>query len=569
MNLLDRNESTRIYTVGCIVLFSMPLLLTSCIRDELNLDADSAVIGDMESSWALPLGQLELSLNDHWDLLDSLQIEASPESGILQFVQPFEAFSSAPLLMEPLDEALTFNWLLDDVSASVVSLIPAGESGSYGSAVDWSWGVNDMSSLDSLWLDSGSWLVQVSSDLPMDLEVIIRTSNIVLDGEPFECLISLDYTGSLPVVASQSIALDNRTVQFSEPMNPSIRLDWEMEWLASGQPVSPGEAVDVDVSFVETAISAAFGNFEENIAWSFEMGQAIPALDNLITGDVHFADPQIHLWMNNSSGIPIGVEWSEFKFLKGGVASVMSGSDIDEFPVISGAMTPGDDAETIHTIDNSGTSPSLSTVLDEMPDSLFLNGAIAIHAQEEPSFLLATSRVALEGELRLPMNGWASSLQWEDTVNVQISESLESALQPPLDWQDIASVAIRLHCENRLPIGVQVQALFLNGQGSAIDSLTTNANGWQLIDAGQVNTAGSPSDANYGRVTNPIVQTIDWVFDREMAQELIGQDCQSIVVRAMLETSDVSSSQDVRFYPEDGFRVELGMRVDLDLNWNP
>jgi hypothetical protein len=342
-----------------------------------------------------------------------------------------------------------------------------------------------------------------------------------------------------------------------------------MEWLASGQPVSPGEAVDVDVSFVETAISAAFGNFEENIAWSFEMGQAIPALDNLITGDVHFADPQIHLWMNNSSGIPIGVEWSEFKFLKGGVASVMSGPDIDEFPVISGAMTPGDDAETIHTIDNSGTSPSLSTVLDEMPDSLFLNGAIAIHAQEEPSFLLATSRVALEGELRLPMNGWASSLQWEDTVNVQISESLESALQPPLDWQDIASVAIRLRCENRLPMGVQVQALFLNGQGSAIDSLTTNTNGWQLIDAGQVNTAGSPSDANYGRVTNPIVQTIDWIFDREMAQELIGQDCQSIVVRAMLETSDVSSSQDVRFYPEDGFRVELGMRVDLDLNWNP
>lgn len=553
-----------------IVLMAMPIFITSCIREEFHLNEDLSVVGEIQPSWALPLGQLNFSLNDHWNILDSLQIEMDETNGMLQFVQPFEAFSSAPLLMEPLEESLAFQWVLDDVFASILSLLPADQSVSHESALDWNWGIDEMTALDSLWLDSSSLSVHVSSNLPMDCEVLIRSVSIVSEGQPFECWVTLDYTGSLPVIASQSISIDNSSVLFPDPTNPSVRLEWEVVCIGGGADVSPGDGINIEVSANATEIEAVFGDFRGETSWSFEMGQSIPVLDNLISGDVHFADPQIHLWMNNSSGIPIGLEWSELKFLNNGLPFFLSGPDIEDFPVIAAALTPGDDAETAHIIDNSGTSPALSTILDVMPDSLQISGAIVINPElESQSFLLSTSRVALEGELRLPMNGWASAMSWRDTVNVNISESLKNALRPPLDWEDLLSVSVRFSCENRLPIGVQVQALFLNDQGQAIDSLSSNADGWQLIEAGHVDSQGTPNSINFGRVVDPRVQTMDWIFEREMAQELMAQNCQSVVIHAMLETSQAAIGQDVRFYPDDGLSVELGLKLDFDLSLNP
>ena len=556
----------RIGIVSC----SIAICFVSCIREEFHLTEETHLTGELQPAWALPLGQLEFAFNNHWDFLDSLHIESNATNGMLQYVQPFEAFSSAPLLMNALEESFAFEWDVDDAAAAILSLLPKNQSVSHASTIDWNWGTQEMSSLDSLWLNSGSLLLEVSSNLPMDCDVLIRSSSIISGGEVFECRIELDYSGALPVTASQLITIDNSSVIFSDPMSPSVRLHWDVQCAGAGESVSAGEALSMSLSLNETEIEGAFGEFAEETSWSFEMGQTLPALENLIPGDVHFADPQIHLWMNNSSGIPIGIEWSEMKFLNNGLPMILSGSDIEDFPIVSGALVPGEDVETIHVIDNSGTSPALTAILDDMPDSLSIGGAIVINPESEsPNFLLSTSRVALKGELRLPMNGWASAMNWSDTINANISESLKNALQAPLDWQDIESVSVRLRCENRLPVGIQVQAVFLNDHGDVLDSLSSNAEGWTLIGAGQVETQGSPNDSGFGRVSHPQMETVDWTFDREMAQALMTENCQSVIIEAKLETSGASHGQDVRFYPNDGLRMELGLKVDFDLSVTP
>ena len=548
----------------------MGLLLTSCIREEFNLNENSPIVGDVQPSWAVPLGQVHLQLNDHWDVLDSLQIEPDEVDGMLQFVQPFEVFSSAPLVLDPVQEDFTFDWLLDEAMAQGLSSFPAGESDSFGASVNWSWGVSEMSSLDSLWLSDGDWNAQVTSHLPMDLEVRISTDNILANGAPLELFLTLDYTGTLPVVASESVSLDGRSVHFLNGTDPLVPIDWEVEWLGTGEEVNAGEALEVTVSIADATIDAAFGAFATDVAWPFEMGQSIPVMEGFEHGSVHFADPQIHLWMSNSSGIPVGVEWEELAFVQDGITTYMTGPDIEDFPIIASAGLPGEDAETYHVIDNSGTTPSLTSVMDAMPDSMHLNGAISINPEGSSShFILETSRIALEGELRLPMNGWASALQWNDTLDVDISEALEEAVQPPLDWQDVAAVTMRLRCENALPVGVRVQAIFLNGFGIAIESAAVNGSPWTAIEASSVSNMGLPDAPGFGRVLNPEAKNIDWVLDREMAQDLIGQDCRQVVVLAMMETTDAANNQDVRFYPEDGLLIELGVRVDFDITWNP
>ena len=548
----------------------MGLLLTSCIREEFNLNENTLLVGDVQPSWAVPLGQVNLQLNDHWELLDSLQIQSNEVDGMLQYVQPFEVFSSAPLTLEPVQESFAFNWVLNEEVASVLSFLPEGEMDSFGASVNWNWGVSEMSSLDSLWLSDGDLNAQITSHLPMDLEVKISTTKILSNGAPLVLFLNLDYTGTLPVVASKSVSLDGRSVYFSNGTDPGVPIDWEVEWVGSGEEINAGEALEVTVSIADATIDAAFGVFATDVAWPFEMGQSIPVMEGIESGSVHFADPQIHLWMSNSSGIPVGVEWEELVFVQDGVTTYMTGPDIEDFPIIASATFPGEDAETNHVIDNSGTTPSLTSILDAMPDSLHLNGAISINPEGSSSnFLLGTSRIALEGELRLPMNGWASALQWNDTLDVDISEALEESVQPPLDWQDVAAVTMRLRCENALPVGVRVQVVFLNGLGIAIESVAVNSFSGTLIEAGSVSNIGSPDDPGFGRVMNPVAKNVDWVLDREMAQDLVGRDCQQVVVLAMMETTDAGNNQDVRFYPEDGLLIELGLRVDFDISWNP
>ena len=553
-----------------LLLFFMGLLMTSCIREDFNLNENSSIVGDVQPSWAIPLGQVTLQLSDHWDVLDSLQIQTNEADGMLQYVEPFEVFSSAPMVLDPVQESFTFNWVLDEAMASGFSFFPEGESDSFGTSVNWNWGVSEMSSLDSLWLRDGVWNAQVTSHLPMDLEVRISTENILSNGAPLELILTLDYTGTLPVVASESVSLDGRSVHFLNGTDPRVPIDWEVEWLGSGEEVNAGEALDVVVSIADATIDGAFGVFATDVAWPFDMGQSIPVMEGFESGSVHFADPQIHLWMSNSSGIPVGVEWEELVFWQDEVAMFMSGPDIDDFPTIASASFPGEDAETSHVIDNSGTMPSLTSMMDAMPDSLYLNGAISINPEGSSSnFLLGTSRIALEGELRLPMNGWASALQWNDTLDVDISKVLEESIQPPLDWQDVAAVTMRLRCENALPVGVRVQAVFLNGLGIPIESLGLNSSPWTAIEAGSVSNSGSPDAPGFGRVLHPEAKNVDWVLDRELAQNLVGQDCQQVVLLAMMETTDAATNQDVRFYPEDGLHIELGVRVDFDITWNP
>jgi hypothetical protein len=91
----------------------------------------------------------------------------------------------------------------------------------------------------------------------------------------------------------------------------------------------------------------------------------------------------------------------------------------------------------------------------------------------------------------------------------------------------------------------------------------------EIIAAGQVNS-NLPSEApNFGRVENPHAQTVDVVLDRNRALELMNRNCQSVVIRAHISTDDAMSGQDVRFYAEDQLRLDLGAKIDFNIQWGP
>jgi hypothetical protein len=549
---------------------ALSILFASCIRQEFHLDEGSSIAGHLDPSFAIPLGSATFLIEDGLETLNSEQIESDPTQGWLQYVQPFDMFDAPLLEMTAVYEPSSFSWNLEPSEAQALSMLPKGQAQTFQVHSEWPWVLENMPVLDSIQLGSAQFTIHATCMAPLDMQVQLTCGNLFVGGVAASATLEFEYNGTLPMEASASINADNALIDFSQFNTPVIPLDWTVVATSNGEMIDSGMVLSCELTCDDVDIQAAYGMFGMDQTFAFESNGPIPGLAGVSPGMVHFADPRVRLWMENSSGVPVGLEWEELSFFSSSGMHQLGGTDISEFPVIAAAPSPGTTAVTSHELSNSGILPSLSSVFDAMPDSMSFSGIAAMNPEGPVSnFLLSSSTLSCSGELQLPIQGWAHGIIWNDTIYEPIAQRLAEAISPPLDWQDLERLTIRLRCTNGLPVGLSLQTIFMDDQGVAIDSLGSGAQGMEIIAAGQVNS-NLPSEApNFGRVENPHAQTVDVVLDRNRALELMNRNCQSVVIRAHISTDAAMAGQDVRFYAEDQLRLDLGAKIDFNIQWGP
>jgi hypothetical protein len=222
-------------------------------------------------------------------------------------------------------------------------------------------------------------------------------------------------------------------------------------------------------------------------------------------------------------------------------------------------------------IDNSGTIPTLTEAMELKPDSVILGGALLLTPDSEGSnFLTNESALEIQGALEVPLMGWGRGLTWKDTIRESISQELNAAINPPLDWQDVESVTLRFIANNGWPLGMDLQVAFLDGNDVAIDSLHQfNAPDAFHISAGGIDHSIPSVDLNYGRVIESTQTVMDLVLSQDQAAELLSMDCQGIEVALSLGTPDAQNESSVRFFPEDEIELKLSARVSCAISLTP
>lgn len=562
MKLFSTHSLQRFLNPLCGTLFIVTCML-GCIEQRFELGEDMPISGEANPAFGISLGSGTWTVQQALDQVDSLHWDLDQASGSAMFVRPFELLESPPFELPLINEGLDEVFELDEATAYALSNLPEAEQLSLAYETSWTFELPSMDSVDSLWLDQGILSVFITSDIPMDQSIQLICTNLFAGGTPIVLNVEMEYAGQLPFEGSAVVSTANARGIFPNDDGLEVMCDWDIVLESSGTHVNEGASISIEVQWQDANVSGAFGKFGSQTSVDFNVAQPLPLLEVWDQDQLHFADPRIRLNARNSSGIPIGVQWNEFAFISNLGTWDIGGPDITEFPVIPAANSVGSSAQMVHVVDNSGTSPTLSEALEMRPDSAILRGQLVVNpASESSNFLTNESTLEIDGALEVPLTGWGMGLTWRDTLREKISSELNAAINPPLDWQDVESVALRFIAENGWPLGMDLQVSFIDGDDLTIDSFSDNSGAEAFhIAAGQVDHSLGSADLHYGRVMKRTQTIMDIVLTRDQATELLSLDCEGIEIALTLGTPDAQNGSSVRFFPEDEFELKLSARV--------
>ena len=530
-----------------IALLLASLVTEGCTKREFNLNEDTTLTGSLDPAFAVPLVHGTWSFGE---VLDAIEIPATIEteaSGEITAIFPFDAFQTSPIPLVPLSESDDAVLVLNDEQALALSLLPAGEEINIDFSNAFDVPMPELAEVDSVWLGGGALTIIMESALPLNLTAVGVCENLVIEGQPLTVELAL-LAGSQ--TTNLSIPMTGATFMGTGAESLTLSWAWSVVVASTGQSVDSGEALSIQTTFEEVAVTGAFGNFSSELSHPIEARMAMPELTSWDPALFYLSAPRLVFEVKNSFGVDLGLNITELALVDGQNTTPLEGPAIDNFPDLAGAAAVGDTAWTVHILDNAGMNPDLSDVMNAAPDSLQLIGTVdVLPPAMVGQFATATDILSCTGALEVPLAGWAQGVTWQDTLDTPISEELRAGVAPPLDWMDVASLSFRFIVDNGWPLELNGSVNFINAAG---DSLLAG-----------------PGMSIPGGTDVPATAIVDYTLDRALALELMEMDCAGVAVAWTLATTDAASGQTVQVYDQDAMSMHIAAKVECQIDPTP
>jgi hypothetical protein len=564
MALKNHSISKRIPSWSHFILW-MGLMIagsTGCVKERIPLNEDTLDEGG-ESMWGVPLGGGSIALGSAQPWLEGIGVESDPISGNWMWIREFDLFDySASELWDLPGSSFWVEQYLDENAAAAVNALPSGVtyqipvSGEI--ALDMATGM----SLQEVFFSGGELLLNVNYTVDLPLEVSVVFPFMTQSGETWVASRTFEGAGSYV----WSLPLEGTLLQMPSGNGAGIPFQVTVALTSNGSSVAAGQGISISGSWDWSGWEWIVGTAGEEAIWDFDATTDIPVFAWAQEGILHVADPQVHLRVENESGIPFGWGLESLTLLHPGGSTDVGGWQLQSPPSIAPAPALGSMAITEHVLNNAGTTPPLSDLIDLHPTWASVSGSLGVDPNgPTPHFISRDARVRARGELRFPLWGYASGFGLVDTLDVAVSASLRGALMEPLDWTDLASVTLRMETANALPLELALQVIFLDSLNAPVDSLF--ADDWMLLQGGMLDPGLEPGDPGFGEVIAPALHRSDFVIHRERAMEWMEMGIERVMVKAVVSTQGADQSWDVRLRPEDALSIQFAAKIHID--WKP
>ncbi len=407
--------------------------------------------------------------------------------------------------------------------------------------------------VDSIFLTSGLLNTNTYSTLHHTGWLIIHSNQIKVGDEFYrDSIVISDASGSftdsrVTPLDGSALRLDNQ----SDPDTTFLEIIFELYLIHSGADINAGEEVNVDMTFNDLIFQSAYGYFGDydtllidNERYEFEI------FEYEFEGNVYFGDPRINLLVNNSFGLPIGVD------LFGLTAySQKTGIETDI------TFEPGVNPFLINAPDFSQTGQSVVTEISVNKNNSNLEDVtnttlsyIDYSARTitnptglptQDNFVLDSSRASVDFEVVLPMDLRAEDFEVEDTVDFDMSDIPEEGDDIVID-----TFQIRLATTNTMPVEIYMQVVFVDEFYNIIDSMFLN---------GAEDIIRSPAIDQDGKVTQAGVNEIFEDFTDRLDKM---RDTRHAFVRGTFETADQGQRM-VKFYSYSELNFKLGTKIKI------
>ena len=534
----------------------------SCVPEEFNKDNYNF---DMlwEPSYNGPVAFGNFTLKDILDsMLDSAELEQNIEIGEDTTNLYYVAYS------DHIKSIRADEWIdLPDQNFSDVYFyrppvtIPASELGNTGDIIyrkkveKFDFVTEHNERIDSIFLTSGNLVTNTISTLHHTGWLIIHSDQIKINNEFYrDSIVISDASGSfsdskITPLDGSALRLDNQ----SDPDTTFLEIIYELYLIHSGSDINAGEEVNVDMLFTNLVFKSAFGYFGDydtllidNERFEFDL------FEYKFEGNVYFGDPRINLIVDNSFGLPIGVN------LFGLTAfSQKTGIETDI------TFEPGANPFLVNAPDLSQIGQSVVTEIsvnrtnsniDDVTNTTLSYLDYSARAITNPSglptqdnFVIDSSRASVDFEVMLPMDLRAEDFELEDTVDFDLSGIPEEN-----DTIRIDTFQIRMATTNSMPVEINMQVVFVDELYDVIDS---------LFSGGQENVIKQPEVNDNGDVTRAGENEIFVDFTDRVYRM---RDTRHAMVRLTFETAEQGQKM-VKFYSYSELSFKLGSKIKISI----
>lgn len=511
--------------VKFLFLLTIPFFFSACNKFD-ELDDIGKVNFDAE--YAIPLIDTELSLEDILlKIEENSSVQIDPD-GLIRFMY------SGDVITKNSDEVFaTINETL--AAVPLIPLLSKRQALPFSSP--------DGLDMDRLDLKGGSLVYGFENDHDEAVDVEIVLPTVTKNGEPlsFEANIGA-YSGSgdRPRYTNLFLPADLTGYRIVPEENDSVYIEYEAVSVS-------GDTIDlysIAISIGELEFEYAEGYLGNQI---YEGGRdtiEIDFFENWIQGDVYFEEPKITFNFENSFGIPTRSVVNVFDIftVKGEVLPLRS--EVLE----NGIDFPYPNLSEIGVIKNEAF---VFTKENSNIDSVLGAGPIAIdydvNAFTNPDsltdirgFITDSSYYKVRVDVELPLHARASNFLAQDSIELDLN-----------DFEDANYVEFKLITDNSLPLDVDVQAYFLDENGTVLDS---------LLDDRQRLVAGAPVDAE-GNALEPVTTTTFVPLSADRFAKI--KTASVILLNAVFSTVN-DGEISVKIKEDQNIKIRLGAKLGID-----
>jgi hypothetical protein len=418
--------------------------------------------------------------------------------------------------------------------------------------------------LDSMILDEGDMIFDITSQFQHEGEIVITCPNIRLNNIPFEQTIVID-DASGNFSYNTPFNLDGYTIYLNDSVGTDekfIPVDFYVELVNSGAGISPTDSINITATLDNMDFDVIFGYIGDYELLS-EPGEVdLGFFENTLEGYIRFEEPQINFNITNSFGVPAAVEISRFTGFKSATDSIEMEFEAGFSPFGYAYPTLNDyinaDIYKDTTISIHKDNSNVSDFLAFLPSNLKYN----ISAQSNPdlpgfnvdssNFISDDSRIDVDFEFVLPLYFAADSFALEDTIDLDLTDIEEDA-----DF--IERVNIALEVFNGLPLDIDFQLYFLDENYDPVDTLFSDDDR-PVISAGQVDPAT-------GEVIAPGVKPpVNVIYTNDDINRL--NTVKYGRIRAGLKTPSDANNDLIAVKFLTGYKVDFNLSMGIDVRAN-
>ncbi|MEO5570308.1 MAG: hypothetical protein ABIT08_14030 [Bacteroidia bacterium] len=543
-NKIKRTSVYIIIRTRFLPFFSLVVALAfqSCVKDD--LDFKKLKPSNYSPELAMPLAYTSLTIQDLMKNESDSGILVVDQNNFCTLIYSGKALQmrASEMISVP-DQDVTQTVLLNDSIATLLNQIGT-ITFSYSQNIDFS--MSQGIQLDSMFLKSGMMNTHFKSRIPADITITVTIPTLTLNGNAFSESFELNYTGSLPVTSQIGNSMDNYKMDLTNGgiAHNQLKVNYTVAVTTTGTLIHGSDNLDIDFHFKNPKYSKLFGYFGQQTMLSPQDTINISLFNATGGGAFKIANPEIKVDFVNSFGFPVRAKIIEMKGMNGNLTGFVVASGIpDPLPIISPNISQiGQQLTGSFTMNKSNSN--VQALITTQPKYIISRTQNEINPDGNTgeNFVLDTSKLTINMEVKLPLYGTAKDFILNDTVNFNLN-----------NIQNIQSLMIRTRLENGFPFDTKFQVYFTDENYKVLDSLVYGD--LLLMPSASV-------DAVSGRVISSTTKTTDHTLDRSRILKIM--NAKKLILQSGV-TSANNGTANVKIYADYKFNVNLGAIVKVTL----